>query len=246
MIKCAYQTPREICYAVNDCVGNLNLTPRPWIFQEPNTCHWWLVPSAEWPAYKHGKLYFGWANDERTGFLVGFHVEKGLGTSVKAVYPKAKGLFMEGDWHWNRFLLSLDDGSFADRVAALRDLESPVIVRISGFYVQNPTDYDPYSSLRKPDVFTFEWNRESGQFSLRNRELHIHAIERLNITAIDELVRELKRLNQNPWLWVDIHVGIEFHRNQVSAPANEPEWNASEMWRRFLQHFRGVLLSNGT
>ena len=37
MIKCAYQTPREICYAVNDCVGNLNLTPRPWIFQEPNT-----------------------------------------------------------------------------------------------------------------------------------------------------------------------------------------------------------------
>src|SRR5438874_9195158 len=86
MIKCAYQTPREICYAVNDCVGNLNLTPRPWIFQEPNTCHWWLVPSAEWPAYKHGKLYFGWANDERTGFLVGFHVEKGLGTSVKAVY----------------------------------------------------------------------------------------------------------------------------------------------------------------
>src|SRR5450631_1815883 len=122
MLTCQYETPREVCYAVNACVDHLKLTPRPWIFQEPNTCHWWLVPSTDWPASKYGKLYFDWSNGHRNGFLVGFHVEKGLGASAKAVYPKAKGQFLEEDWQWNRLLSSLDDQTFEESLAKFRDL----------------------------------------------------------------------------------------------------------------------------
>jgi hypothetical protein len=219
---------------------NLKLTARPWNMHEPNISSWWLVPSTEWPVCKYNKLYFGWNGQDE--LLVGFHVEKGLGPSVKAAYPKAKGYFVEDDWQWLRFVRALEDQTFrSELVEAAASVSSPLVLRISGFYVQDPSGYDPYSPLRKPDVFTFEWDRDSSTFLRKKVDLHVHAMTHLDIASMSDLVREIKRLSADPWLWIDVHVDLPF-KLQTDAAHSDSSWGAEKMWMDFLRLFRGTLL----
>jgi hypothetical protein len=207
---------------------------------EPNTTSWWLVPSTEWPACKYNKLYFGCFGEDQ--LLVGFHVEKGLGASVKAAYPKAKGYFVEDDWQWLRFTRALEDQTFeSELVKAAASVSSPLVLRISGFYVQDPSGYDPYSPLRKPDVFTFEWESESSRFVLKAVDHRVHSISRLEIESVSDLAREIKRLSADPWLWIDVHIGAPF-KIQTDAAQSDSSWDAHKMWKDFLGLFRGTLL----
>jgi len=36
--------------------GYEGFTARPWNYFKPDTTIWWLVPSTDWPSYKHGKI----------------------------------------------------------------------------------------------------------------------------------------------------------------------------------------------
>ncbi len=62
-------SPQELANAVNDQM-RLGLTRRRWNLYKPRETFWGLVPSTEWPAYRHGKLAFSSASDHpRKGLL---------------------------------------------------------------------------------------------------------------------------------------------------------------------------------
>jgi hypothetical protein len=197
------------------------------------------VPSSEWPACKYNKLYFASFGGDR--LFVGFHVEKGLGASVKAAYPRMKGYFTEDDWQWLKFVRALEDGTFQAQLSiASADMPVPVVLRLSGYYVQDPKGYDPYSPLRKPDVSTFEMDSSSsGTFTRKSVDLSPHAIPQLEVTSISNLADELNRLNADPWLWIDVHIGVPF---TIQAEVCDGCWGADKMWAAFLQRFRGTVL----
>lgn len=167
-----YNAPRETCYAVQRAVKSQfpNLVARPFNMYEPETSLWWLVPSNEWPAYKYGKLYFNWGDIDRKQIRVGFHTEKGLDASIASVYKSAKGsrLIMHDDWHWFDMFRRIADGQFANVVEDVSpQLGVPLQLRLSGGYVEDPTDFDPYTSLLKRDEYVLQWNPASSRFDIR-------------------------------------------------------------------------------
>jgi len=83
--RLAYNSPRQTCYAVKETAQGQfeKLVARPWNIYEPDTTMWWLVPSNDWPAYKHGKLYFN--GPAMTGSICGL-----ASTARRAWTPRSK------------------------------------------------------------------------------------------------------------------------------------------------------------
>jgi len=82
-------TPRQICYTI-ERVGRSKidtLVARPWNMYEPDTTTWWLVPSSDWPAYKHGKFHFDWGNREHTSIFTSLYFE-GINLSRDSFDPQ--------------------------------------------------------------------------------------------------------------------------------------------------------------
>src|SRR6059036_1100925 len=61
-------TSRDLAYALKgDCFPQM--TARPWDLNRPDSCHWWLVPGKEWPAFRHGKILCATAAQSPRSFL---------------------------------------------------------------------------------------------------------------------------------------------------------------------------------
>jgi len=56
---------RSLAHSLVDALQDRThrLTPRPYNQHKPGDSLWWLVPSTEWPAYRHGKLYLALEED---------------------------------------------------------------------------------------------------------------------------------------------------------------------------------------
>jgi len=209
---------------------------------EPDRSLWWLVPSGEWPAYKYGKLYFDWADPEQRRMWVGFHSEKGLDTSISSVYKSAKGsrLIMHDDWHWFDLFRRVADGQFADAVKNISSqLSIPLQIRVLGGYVEDPTDFDPYTSLLKRDEYVLQWNSSSSEFDAIRSKPEGHVLGELDqIKTFEQLAQQLKLLTSNAWVWVDLNFVVPLTIQVPDSTDDSNLWGASELWSKFLRHFR--------
>ena len=248
MALCApFRTSRETCYALKDAgmpyVGRL--TPRPWNIYEPNTTRWWLVPTTEWPAYRHGKvLCSGNAGGSPPSIQVGLYVEKGLHPSVVSAYPCRKGsrLILREDWVWHRFVADLETGNTLRLITELaRRLPVPITFAIDGGYIDDPCDSDvnrARSGLTWAR-YTFEWD-EGGRLTLREGEPRPEGpFEALaHLRGYEDVSPVLHELASNPWLWVDVFLGIGF---QSSPDDGGSCWGAEDFWTHFLRHLTAWL-----
>jgi hypothetical protein len=143
-------SPQELCYRVKQlCEGEFEtLSARPWNRFEPANSLWWIVPATDWPAFRHGKLYFDWTSPDHSAISCGLHVEKGLNRSIQSAYPSKKGsqYIMGSDWVWHRFLRDLENGTVPTALAkALVGTDNGFILRVEGGYVPDPGSFDPYA-----------------------------------------------------------------------------------------------------
>lgn len=103
--KCMYPNTQSATTAVHRWIKRsgvpLELTARPWNRFEPLNTEWWLIPSTEWPAYRHGKFFFKTRNKDRDLYC-GLFVEKGLDPSIAVAFPTGKRLVMDNTWTWHR------------------------------------------------------------------------------------------------------------------------------------------------
>src|SRR5262245_54586635 len=79
-------------------------------FDKIDESTWWLSPSNEIPAYRHGKIAF-----TREYFapemFIGLYVEKGLNREfADAAFP-GKGWGMDSTWQWHKFWTDLKAGA---------------------------------------------------------------------------------------------------------------------------------------
>jgi len=244
-----FRTPREVCYAVKSA-GEAEfgrLTPRPWNKFEPDTTAWWLVPSSDWPAYRHGKFHFNWVDQEKSSIFLGIHIEKGLDPSVSAVYSSPKGLrhIMYDDWTWFQLVRDMEDGQMAQKVIGFAGrLPIPLELKIEGGYVQDPSHFDPYAPQFKWHQYLFEWAAASSRFVCRTEESFAQAFEALSrLKTIEDLASILLAFTSNAWLWVDFFLGIRFQIHDADSP--EPPicaWNASDFWANVLGHLSPWLI----
>lgn len=246
-LRTKFRAPREMCYAIQTVCSSQTgkLVARPWNRTEPHSTSWWLVPSSDWPAYKHGKFFFDWNRWAEGSIFAGLYVEKGLGRSISSAYPSAKGSrhIIQQDWVWHDLVRDLENSDIPLVIHDLgRQIPAPLLLRIDGGYVDDPSDPDPQGHKDKCarwEDFLLEWDPRKEQFSQREGE---PAPERIlsgfgTDMSMDDLARALIGLSQNEWIWIDLFLAVEFQiLPRVPGKTSEEVWGAQELMGRFLRH----------
>jgi hypothetical protein len=205
-----FKNGSTLAYAVNEIVNN-RFVARPYNYYQPDKAIWYLVPSTEWPAYKHGKLFFdpqpGKVPGENGGIYCGFEVEKGMGSTAAQGYGKRPEVILKDDWLWRRFVSNITK-------------ELPAVPPEQLVTVE--LDYEPPSHDSAP-AKDFQFGRATFKLSGDQRltlleppnlnPLNPAICEHFNShvcaqTNLEGLVGQLQRLPEWDWLWVTVYIGI--------------------------------------
>jgi hypothetical protein len=232
----SYKTPQEMAKAVLDHMVRLKLplaTPRPWNRHEPETTMWWLVPSTDWPAYRHGKFAFSYSRYESNRILAGIHVEKGLGgAAAPALGPTQTGLLTTNQWLWNQFLTHLASSVFGralGSVNASSATEATILVEAAHFY---PGFHPQGVHLRDEVLF-----RANGK-TIKCQSRIIHADLLTSVAAarsLRELEDALRNVPSADWAWIDLFAGVLL---DVPGEGGNGAWDAGEIWDKVLSWLR--------
>ena len=235
-------TPRQLVGKLNGIAKSrgFDFVSRPWNRYEPDDSDWWLVPSADWPAYKHAKLFVRQLELEKDAFFISLHVEKGLGHSVIAAYqgPKGRRLIMGDDWAWQQLLDSLNDGSHQrELLAMVEQSDVEPLISIEGLYVDDPDSFDPYLHDFKRDRYLFRVSKKSGLLDIKSSSVEARLLGTLDdIASLHDLGTALRKLTDNPWLWLDYMSGFDVRSDQGDSVPPDPEliWTGLSAFERWF------------
>lgn len=196
--------------------GHDGFTLRPWNMFKPETTLWWLVPSAEWPAYKHGKIAV-FRNEEKIS--IGLHVEKGL--SLKAgqmLSPKRAASLCTGqDWIWHAFINDLKSGNFGTKLSRISQAAGkPLRIIVQASSVTG--DYEPYAELLEGQEtentisFLFENDRLTDHPAGAKGELRF--IDKIHTLSDLATLFESKDME---WFWIDLYAVFEVDEEDIDA-----------------------------
>ena len=216
-------------HAVNDSLGN-PFVPRPFNRFSPDECLWWLVGCADWPAYKHGKLFFASRPEQipghQNGVYCGFHIEKGLSRRVASFYPKE--LIEGNDWAWERFTASIS--------AEFPALPPPQFVSIAVSYIPTETaryDESAQSFIAQKD--SFETSKADFAIDAHQHlelcdmkvnencaEIAQHFETKICVAAnLSSLLADLQTFPQSDWSWVDFYIGAVVSQGPIGRLWND-------------------------
>lgn len=215
-----------------------DLTPRPWQIQRPAETLWWLVPSADWPAYRHGKFVFASAKDSpRRSILgvddgmihvdklfAGVNIEKGFGPVATEVDPRLRrkpDQLIDRGWVWYRLVGETGPTRFARE---LRDVSSRTTVHL---YVVATYVHDRDSeSEPERDVIVFASSGTGIRPVLTNR-LPIGVLQQCTAAAdFPSLAEQLRRVDA--YHWVDLYAGTYVAPGDVDV---------ARLFKDVLSHF---------
>ena len=242
-LYCSFNSHIEACTAIGNVAeqSGVQLFQRPWNFYEPDTTAWWLIPSKEWPAYRHGKFLFDKVEGQSNSIICGLYMEKGLGSELSDIYtsPSERRCIMETDWAWFRLLNNLQSGKARETIKRISSaIDSPIELRIDTSYVVSLQSFDPYEPSFHSDTYRFQLQSGSNTLNLVDSNIGSHLLAILSsVSTIGDLSRALGELNKNPWLWIDVSITLQFRNNPPSNVTPDNIWNAGSVWNRFLCNF---------
>jgi len=214
-------SPRQLCYDILSVADQdpVKLHARPWHFHDPDASLWWLVPTADWPAYEHGKLICDWRYEDFGDLVCGIYVEKGLGSEARPAYrtARAKSFFMDSSWRWNSFVADLASGRFAADVAGLEaNRFANWEIRIDCGAVPDKDDFDPHSGGYRDAWSRYRWSWAPGKKELQ--PISVDDPRRIASTlkkaeSIADLGTLLNAIPREPWLWIDVMIGLPLAKN---------------------------------
>lgn len=211
--------------------GLTNLVTLPFNRFSPENTQWWLSPSSENPAYKHGKIVFEQTRPELGDLFVGLYVEKGVGPAAAELFnttPYGRKSVMDNTWVWHEFMSDLEERRFADAAAeAISRADHPLILAIEAMIVSLPKDESGVHSQPNPrEIALFEY--EEGRITFLSDDSNVDESLALLSTGseLSALSRAISKLDQLDWLWIDFHAGFRF--NKVAA--DQSEWDTSRLW----------------
>jgi len=232
-----YPNARSVAYAVKeelDGQGSSQITARPWNRHDPDNTFWWLVPSGDWPAYKHGKIFFSPDRAPRDCLFCGLHVEKGLDPSIAAAYPSGGGkrMIMGDDWTWHEFIEDLNTDSLRSAIKrASEESAEPVVIRFEAGFVEDPGSFDPHANRPKWDIVVCETFDNS--LLVKTSDTPSNLLDKVaQSQSFDELASFISAIPNPEWVWLDVFLGSVFLKNQeVTSPDT---WDAGQLWNKAL------------
>lgn len=217
-------SPEEFARLLNDNV-KLGLRRLPWNLYSPSDTLWWLVPSGDNPAYRHGKLTFSYANHDGRRHLLGsndpalepakmfagFNVEKGYEKDAAFVDPALKrrpDQIMDRSWTWFSVMEGNGPAAFAAAIANAAEHE-PTYVYVDSSYV-----HDRESDIRvQHDSLMFRANSDQLELICDNG-LPLNVLQAAaGATDFVVLAERLRRIDG--YHWVDLFVGTHVAKGEV-------------------------------
>lgn len=215
---------QDLAYGLNDRL-TLGLSPRPWNLYAPADTFWWLVPSTDWPAYRHGKLAFSLAKDvprkdllglndsvvEVEKIFAGFNAEKGYGDVATVVNPALKrkpAQIIDPHWLW----FELIDGPGPARFS--RTLATAAAGADIYLYVVSSYAHDREAAVRaQHDAVMFKCST-AGLTAVLHNKFPVNAL--CGAEATTNFAALAKRLRSvDDYHWVDLYVGTHVPRGDV-------------------------------
>jgi hypothetical protein len=218
-----FKNANTLAHAVNDSLG-APFVPRPFNRFSPDESPWWLVGNADWPAYKHGKLFFVSRREQmparQNGVYCGFNVEKGLGRRVAGLYPKE---LIEGDdWAWERFTASISAEFPALPLPQYVSVAVSQIPPDAARYGDSPESFlAQKESFRASQAdFTLDARQQLRLLSMdvnqNSAEIAQHFGTKIRAAAsLSALLADLCTFPQSDWSWVDLYIGTVVRKGPV-------------------------------
>lgn len=235
--RIAYDSNEKAAHAVSHYLNGLRPYLRRFVLRPynrflPQFTEWWLVPSNEWPAYRHSKLFFhrfqaaqgeGW-------FYTGFYVEKGLGKQLAGLPDVKKTHIMHKDWYWHSFVCQskAEEMDSAVREVLLRS-GRPVIISMDVYEFNRVPEPDT-ERLPSYDLIEFVVQPQDGKFRLGRPGSEMLA--QLNSCAsLSELAQRLEELKGLEYFWANLVIGIRLRY----GTDEDGSWQAAEIWHKALE-----------
>ena len=236
-LQLGYPNARSVAYAVKSELENQgwgHLSARPWNMYDPDNTFWWLVPGADWPAYKYSKLFFSPDRAPDGCLFLGMHIEKGLDRSVGDAYPSAGGrrLIMKDDWAWHKFFNDLESLTIGKAFTQISEkINSPVMVRLEAGFVEDPGSFDPQATRPKWDVVIFEATGNS--LDMKNAETTSGLLDNVaSSQSLSELNKIIPAIPNISWVWLDCFIGNIFEKSPDLS--NQNTWNAGQLCNKSI------------
>jgi hypothetical protein len=235
---CSYPNVRKAALDIYEAISSpksKKYTARPYNRYAPENSLWWLIPSTEWPAYKHGKVAI--SEEQKGEMFFGINIEKAIGREAAACYQskKAQKLIMDSEWCWYDFLKSLEEGEIAHAMNTIQESTNglPLHFSLSGHVVDDPALFDPYSGHAYGDQVV--WHYEEGDLnSLTQPENFFYPLKAVD--KISDLAEVISQISELHWLWIDVYVGVIIE-NRVELKDDEVRraYEGYSIWQKFIE-----------
>lgn len=204
-------------------------------FEQEETT-WWLSPSSDNPAYRHGKIIFTRRDAVPGDLLVGLYMEKGVGASAAPMYldtAKGRRYVMDATWMWDRLLGALGSGQFErTAIEAQSKAQSPLTIVLDAAVVPPPAGRDDVHSPHLPrDVVRLEF--VNGELKFLDADVPAGLLRTLGKPeTFSALAARVSLLAQLDWIWIDFHAGIRFSCVDGRLAKRPGVWSLKDMWQR--------------
>jgi hypothetical protein len=235
---CSYPNVRKAVLDIYESITapkSKKYTARPYNRYAPENSLWWLIPSTEWPAYKHGKVAI--SEEQKGEMFFGINIEKAIGREAAACYQskKAQKIIMDSEWCWYDFLKSLEEGEIAHAMNTIQENTNglPLHFSLSDHVVDDPALFDPYSGHAYGDQVV--WHYEEGDLnSLTQPENFFYPLKAVD--KISDLAEAISQISELHWLWIDVYVGVIIE-NRVELKDDEVRraYEGYSIWQKFIE-----------
>ncbi|NLF44464.1 MAG: hypothetical protein GX581_00160 [Syntrophomonadaceae bacterium] len=192
--------------------GYDQFTLRPFNRHKPDNTIWWLVPSTEWPSYKHGKIaVFKSYNSE--DFMVGLYFEKGL--SAEASEMSSQKLRIQDDWAWNIFIKDIGNGNFEKILAAIfKSTGEDIKLILQAIPVMDKEQADKDFEIPEA-INTIEFKYNGIELEYIKESAKGEMVSFKDIGKFEDLLKVFKA-NDMEWYWIDFYAVIEVTNSEWS------------------------------
>ncbi len=238
----AYANPQALTYAVEEvmCKNGISPTmPLPWNRFKPVQSLWWINPSNENPAYRHGKYIFDPNLSPEHDIFVGMHFEKGFGDVTASIMSsgKERRCLMEESWIWHRFIQDLATGVLNQALTKMADsLETKIRLRIDASHYQGG-EFDPYMHANPVDTVEFVTNgAHLSCDEATSCTMHGMLPEVSECVDLSALAKALRLMPNEQWVWISFYIGADFDWDREGKTTEC--WDAHKLWNCFLHPLR--------
>lgn len=206
---------------------------------DPIKSLWWINPSHENPAYKHGKYALAPTLGDHEAFFCGMHIEKGFGGSAAFVMKSAseKRNLMGKDWLWHQFVSDLKAGSLDAPVSEMTDgLGKRGRLRVEAYYYKGG-EFDPYATDEDWDFVEFLVDGAGVVADSKSTRVAAKLLDRVaRATDLRSLGTTLEAVPNHEWVWINFWIGGNFELDPTDSAKGR--WDAAKLWSKVLKPLR--------